>query len=182
MTNEQNQTPDAPASAAELRNMAIRFEADETVPHDEHDIPAALRELATLKASKQTQAMEKVTFETPEVARRMRDAVKDMEAAYAEQRSKGDEADELLKLLNLDPNSYRTEGGFLNMPKVRAAMKNPEMYPRLIEAAPIETQAAAALYSALVSIDKICNDDSGERTDSDKVAEIDSIATHYVLT
>tara|TARA_R110000868_G_C10914470_1_gene765207 strand:+ start:35 stop:820 length:786 start_codon:yes stop_codon:yes gene_type:complete len=39
------------------------------------------------------------------------------------------EADELLKALRLDPNTYRTDGGWLNIPKICAAIKNPHDYP-----------------------------------------------------
>jgi hypothetical protein len=45
-----------------------------------------------------------------------------------------DEADDLLRLIGLDPERYRTECGFLNMPKVRAALKYPDQYPWLADA------------------------------------------------
>lgn len=41
------------------------------------------------------------------------------------------EADELLTALKLEPNTYRTDGGWLNLPKILAAIKNPEDYPHL---------------------------------------------------
>lgn len=41
------------------------------------------------------------------------------------------DADELLKLLRLDPERYRTEGGYINIPKVRAALANPDDYPMM---------------------------------------------------
>lgn len=41
------------------------------------------------------------------------------------------DADELLKLLRLDPERYRTEGGYINLPKVRAALANPDDYPMM---------------------------------------------------
>ena len=41
------------------------------------------------------------------------------------------DADELLKLLRLDPERYRTEGGYINVPKVKAALANPDDYPML---------------------------------------------------
>ena len=41
------------------------------------------------------------------------------------------DADELLNLLRLDPERYRTEGGYINLPKVRAALANPDDYPML---------------------------------------------------
>jgi len=40
------------------------------------------------------------------------------------------EADQLLKALRLDPNTYRTDGGWLNIPKIMAAIKSPEDYPQ----------------------------------------------------
>ena len=42
-----------------------------------------------------------------------------------------DEADQLLVALHLDPNTYRTDGGWLNIPKIVAAIKNPQDYPHL---------------------------------------------------
>lgn len=41
------------------------------------------------------------------------------------------DADELLRALRLDPERYRTEGGAINMPKVRAALANPDEYPMM---------------------------------------------------
>lgn len=41
------------------------------------------------------------------------------------------DADELLKLLNLDPAIYRTECGYVNLLKIKAALKNPNDYPTL---------------------------------------------------
>lgn len=41
------------------------------------------------------------------------------------------DADELLRLLQLDPETYRTDGGYINLPKVKAAVKYPEEYPHL---------------------------------------------------
>ena len=41
------------------------------------------------------------------------------------------EADNLLTELNLDPDTYRTDGGWLNIPKIKAAIANPDDYPRL---------------------------------------------------
>jgi hypothetical protein len=42
-----------------------------------------------------------------------------------------DDADELLRLLRLDPEIYRTDGGSINMPKVRAALAHPDEYPMM---------------------------------------------------
>lgn len=44
------------------------------------------------------------------------------------------ELDELLRLLNLDPDQYRTDGGSLNLPKVKAALLHPDEYPKLADA------------------------------------------------
>lgn len=41
------------------------------------------------------------------------------------------DADELLRLLRLDPEIYRTEGGYINVPKVKAALANPDDYPMM---------------------------------------------------
>jgi hypothetical protein len=41
------------------------------------------------------------------------------------------EADKLLTAWGLDPDTYRTDGGWLNIPKIMAAIKNPEDYPHL---------------------------------------------------
>lgn len=43
------------------------------------------------------------------------------------------DADELLRILRLDPDIYRTECGYINMPKVKAALANPGDYPMLPE-------------------------------------------------
>lgn len=40
------------------------------------------------------------------------------------------EEDLILMALRLDPERYRTECGYLNVPKIIAAIKNPDMYPR----------------------------------------------------
>lgn len=42
----------------------------------------------------------------------------------------GNEADELLRNLGLDPDTYRTDGGYINHLKVKAAIRNPEGYPQ----------------------------------------------------
>jgi len=41
------------------------------------------------------------------------------------------DANELLQILKLDHEIYRTDGGFINMPKVKAALKNPDDYPMM---------------------------------------------------
>ncbi len=40
------------------------------------------------------------------------------------------EEDLILAALRLDPERYRTECGYLNVPKITAAIKNPDVYPR----------------------------------------------------
>ena len=42
-----------------------------------------------------------------------------------------EDADELLRLLRLDPEIYRTEGGCINIGKVKAALANPDDYPMM---------------------------------------------------
>jgi hypothetical protein len=39
------------------------------------------------------------------------------------------EADQLLTALRLDPDTYRTDGGWLNIPKIMAAIASPADYP-----------------------------------------------------
>ena len=46
-------------------------------------------------------------------------------------RTSDDDADDLLRRLGLDPERYRTEGGWLNIPKIVAAIKHPDLYPRM---------------------------------------------------
>ena len=41
------------------------------------------------------------------------------------------DSDELLRLLNLPPDRYRTDGGCINLPKVRAAVREPWDYPTI---------------------------------------------------
>ncbi len=41
------------------------------------------------------------------------------------------EADELLRHLGLDPQTYRTDGGAINRMKVKAALAHPDEYPRM---------------------------------------------------
>lgn len=41
------------------------------------------------------------------------------------------DADELLRTLRLDPAIYRTECGYLNLPKIKAAIAHPDDYPMM---------------------------------------------------
>lgn len=41
------------------------------------------------------------------------------------------DTDALLTHLGLDRQTYRTDGGWLNLPKIKAALKDPEMYPHI---------------------------------------------------
>lgn len=50
-------------------------------------------------------------------------------------RAAHDDADRLLRHLKLDPERYRTEAGFLNVPKIAAALAHPDQYPRLTDSA-----------------------------------------------
>lgn len=43
------------------------------------------------------------------------------------------EEDLILAALRLDPERYRTECGYLNVPKIVAAIKNPDMYPHIAQ-------------------------------------------------
>jgi hypothetical protein len=60
-----------------------------------------------------------------------------MTTAQDAQRPERDEADELLRAIGLDPERYRTEGGALNLPKIRAAIKHPDEYPTERSAQPL---------------------------------------------
>lgn len=51
--------------------------------------------------------------------------------AFAQEVKDADELLELLRLLNLPPDSYRTDGGYINMPKVKAAVHEPWDYPTI---------------------------------------------------
>lgn len=57
--------------------------------------------------------------------------VKKYSDACKRSNQEANDADELLRLLRLDPLIYRTEGGSINMPKVQAALKYPDEYPRM---------------------------------------------------
>ena len=46
-------------------------------------------------------------------------------------RDAANEADELLTALGYDPATYRTDGGWLNIPKIKAAIKSPQYYPHI---------------------------------------------------
>jgi len=50
------------------------------------------------------------------------------------QAEQANEADELLRNLGLDPERYRTEAGFINHLKVKAAIKYPDQYPQAEQA------------------------------------------------
>jgi len=41
------------------------------------------------------------------------------------------DADEVLKMIRLDPEIYRTDCGYLNLPKIKAALAHPEDYPMM---------------------------------------------------
>ncbi len=43
------------------------------------------------------------------------------------------DADLILRAIGLDPEIYRTEGGSLNVPKIKAAIAHPDDYPRLAQ-------------------------------------------------
>ena len=47
------------------------------------------------------------------------------------------EEDLILTALRLDPERYRTECGYLNVPKIIAAIKHPDEYPRLADSASV---------------------------------------------
>ena len=67
----------------------------------------------------------------------------------------GEDADELLRLLNLDPDLYRTECGFINLPKVKAALKYPDDYPLLNPATPIPPTPSADTWSGIMEVCRV---------------------------
>ena len=50
-------------------------------------------------------------------------------AAQASWRKECDDADTVLRYWGFKPERFRTECGFLNLPKIRAAIQHPEFYP-----------------------------------------------------
>ena len=66
----------------------------------------------------------------PEYWDRNKNAITAIKQALA-QPVQPNEADELLTALGLDPDTYRTDGGWLNIPKIIAAIKSPQDYPHL---------------------------------------------------
>lgn len=64
------------------------------------------------------------------LAARLAEADKANQLLRAELAAAAREEDLILIALRLDPERYRTECGFLNVPKIIAAIKNPSMYPR----------------------------------------------------
>lgn len=64
------------------------------------------------------------------LAARLAEADKANQLLRAELAAAAREEDLILLALRLDPERYRTECGFLNVPKIIAAIKNPSMYPR----------------------------------------------------
>lgn len=67
------------------------------------------------------------------------------------------EADELLTALNLEPDTYRTDGGWLNIPKIKAAIASPENYPHIAQPAgqPTERNFCGRCGKRMSDIDSI---------------------------
>lgn len=61
---------------------------------------------------------------------RLAEADKANQLLRADLAAAGREEDLILNALRLDPARYRTECGYLNVPKIIAAIKNPDVYPR----------------------------------------------------
>ena len=59
---------------------------------------------------------------------KVQEAIKACEEALKQEQG---EADELLRYLGLDPQTYRTDGGVINRMKVKAALAHPNEYPRM---------------------------------------------------
>ena len=58
-------------------------------------------------------------------------AITTIKQAVAAPVQEPNEADELLRHLGLDPQTYRTDGGTINRMKVKAALAHPDEYPRM---------------------------------------------------
>jgi len=52
----------------------------------------------------------------------------ELAAQWGAEQVQYNEADELLRNLGLDPDTYRTDGGYINPLKVKAAIRNPDKY------------------------------------------------------
>jgi len=59
-----------------------------------------------------------------------------------------EEADELLRKWNLDPDLYRTDSGALNHMKIAAALKHPDDYPHTAQTA-VKSESLAQAAQAL---------------------------------
>lgn len=75
-------------------------------------------------------------------------AAKAASSAPTAQQEPADETDDLLLALGLPPERYRTEGGALNLPKIKAAIQHPDEYPRLELA---DAMAERAIRGALLA-------------------------------
>ena len=75
------------------------------------------------------------------------------------------EADELLRYLGLDPQTYRTDGGVINRMKVKAALVHPDEYPRIDE--PVTKRKPLTEEQTIILKAKTC-------------PEIDFVARHGV--
>ena len=64
-----------------------------------------------------------------ELETRLAEADKENQMLRANLAAADREENLILVALRLDPERYRTECGYLNVPKIVAAIKNPDMYP-----------------------------------------------------
>lgn len=62
-----------------------------------------------------------------------------------------EEADELLRKWNLDPDLYRTDSGALNHMKIAAALKHPDDYPHTAQTA-VKSESLAQAAQALAQL------------------------------
>ena len=69
------------------------------------------------------------------LAARLAEADKANQLLRADLAAAAREEDLILTALRLDPERYRTECGYLNVPKIIAAIKHPDEYPRLTDSA-----------------------------------------------
>jgi hypothetical protein len=69
------------------------------------------------------------------LAARLAEADKANQLLRADLSAAAREEDLILTALRLDPERYRTECGYLNVPKIIAAIRNPDQYPRLADSA-----------------------------------------------
>lgn len=123
------------ADALRSRLSAVEAERDIRLAQVETHVQANVRleaRLAEMTASRDAAvSVEALTAERARRAEaRLAEADKANQLLRADIAAQSREEDLILMALRLDPERYRTECGYLNVPKIIAAIKNPDMYPR----------------------------------------------------